>query len=49
MLAGFDTDVTAQIPHRAMVEMDPDHGTTHMFEGSRQPEADRAPRVHGPR
>ena len=49
MLAGFDVDITAQIPHGAMVEIDPDAGTIRVLEGSSQPQTDRTPRVHGPR
>lgn len=49
MLAGFDTDITAQIPHGAMVEIDPDAGTIRVLDQVAQPAVDRTPRVHGPR
>ena len=32
MLAGFDEDITAAIPHGAMVEVDPDAGTIRVLE-----------------
>lgn len=32
MLAGFDVDITAQVPHGAMVEIDPDARTLRVLE-----------------
>lgn len=32
MLAGFDVDITAEIPHGAMVEVDPEAGTIRVLE-----------------
>jgi uncharacterized protein len=53
MLAGFDVDITAQIPHGAMVEVDPEAGTIRVIEDATapmQPDAGSPLRkVHGPR
>ncbi len=48
MLAGFDVDITAQIPHGAMVEIDPEQHTIRVIEAA-SPEPTGLPRVHGPR
>lgn len=53
MLAGFDTDVTAQIPHGAMVEIDPDAKTIRVLDAAGEGQATDLPeglvRVHGPK
>lgn len=53
MLAGFDVDITAQIPHGAIVEIDPETRTIRVLDSSEQsargPAATDAQRVHGPR
>lgn len=53
MLAGFDVDITAEIPHGAMVEVDPEAGTIRVLEGSAaQPGGtipDGVAKVHGPK
>jgi len=49
MLAGFDGDITALIPHGAMVEIDPEARTIRVLEGAETPPADGPARVHGPR
>jgi predicted aconitase with swiveling domain len=52
MLAGFDTDITAQIPHGAIVEIDPEARTIRVLEESPDQTSETAPeglsRVHGP-
>lgn len=48
MLAGFDVDITEQIPHGAMVEIDPERHTIRVIETA-APEPTGLPRVHGPR
>lgn len=49
MLAGFDVDITAQIPHGAMVEIDPEARTIRVLDGVDPPPANGLARVHGPR
>lgn len=53
MLAGFETDITAEIPHGAMVEVDPEAGTIRVLDESAgqsvSPTPEGATRVHGPR
>jgi predicted aconitase with swiveling domain len=53
MLAGFDTDITAQIPHGAMVEIDPEARTIRVIDASAAQAAglaaEKLPRVHGPK
>ena len=50
LLAGFDVDITAEIPHGAMVEIDPEARTIRVLDGVDAPHPnDAAPRVHGPR
>lgn len=53
MLAGFDTDITAQIPHGAMVEIDPEAFTIRVLEPSEIASLAAAPegthKIHGPR
>lgn len=54
MLAGFDgMDITAQIPHGAMVEVDPDARTIRVLAPGEHPAPAAAPegtnKVHGPR
>ncbi|RYE80352.1 MAG: DUF126 domain-containing protein, partial [Oxalobacteraceae bacterium] len=34
MLAGFDVDITAEIPHGAMVEVDPEAGTIRVLDAT---------------
>jgi predicted aconitase with swiveling domain len=53
MLAGFDTDITAQIPHGAMVEIDPEAGTIRVVDASAAQAAgsatEKLARVYGPK
>ena len=50
MLAGFDTDITAQIPHGALVEIDPERHTLRVLEPAAPASAAGGmPKVHGPR
>lgn len=53
MLAGFDTDITAAIPHGAMVEVDPEAGTIRVLEESPAQSNGSVPegvaKVHGPK
>ena len=53
MLAGFDVDITAQIPHGAMVEVDPDTFTIRVLDPSEYPAEGQGAadtrKVHGPR
>lgn len=53
MLAGFDIDITAEIPHGAMVEVDPEAGTIRVLEESATQSNGRVPdgvaKVHGPK
>lgn len=53
MLAGFDVDITAAIPHGAMVEVDPEAGTIRVLDESpTQSNAsvpEGAAKVHGPK
>lgn len=53
MLAGFDVDITAEIPHGAMVEVDPEAGTIRVIEGSAAQTGGTIPdgiaKVHGPK
>lgn len=49
MLAGFDLDITEQIPHGAIVEVDPEAGTIRVLEDADAPADSPLPRVHGPR
>ena len=52
MLAGFDTDITAEIPDGAMVEVDPDAGTIRILDAPVQPVTagqGSASRVYGPK
>lgn len=49
MLAGFDVDITAQIPHGAMVEIDPEARTIRVLDGVDPPPANGLAWVHGPR
>lgn len=53
MMAGFDTDITAAIPHGAMVEIDPEAGTIRVLDESpaiaHKEEGQGLPRVHGPK
>lgn len=52
MLAGFDTDITAEIPDRAMVEVDPEAGTIRVLDAAVQPVPagqDGVLRVYGPK
>jgi predicted aconitase with swiveling domain len=49
MLAGFDGDITALIPHGAMVEIDPEARTIRVLDGAEAPPVDGLARVHGPR
>jgi predicted aconitase with swiveling domain len=52
MLAGFDTDITAEIPNGAMVEVDPDAGTIRLLDTTVQPALagqDGVSRVYGPK
>jgi predicted aconitase with swiveling domain len=53
MLAGFDSDITALIPHGAMVEIDPDAKTIRVVDASAAQAAgsasEKLPRVHGPK
>jgi predicted aconitase with swiveling domain len=53
MLAGFDVDITAEIPQGAMVEVDPEAGTIRVLEQSAAQSANAVPdgaaKVHGPK
>ncbi len=53
MMAGFDIDITAQIPNGAMVEVDPETKTIRVMEGASgstgAAPTERLPRVHGPK
>jgi predicted aconitase with swiveling domain len=49
MLAGFDDDITALIPHGAMVEIDPEARSIRVLEGAESPPSDGLARIHGPR
>lgn len=49
MLAGFDVDITAHIPHGAMVEVDPVTHTIRVLDGVDPPPVEGVARVHGPR
>ncbi|RYF47746.1 MAG: DUF126 domain-containing protein [Comamonadaceae bacterium] len=53
MLAGFDVDITAQIPHGAMVEVDPQTHSIRVLSLHEYPAAATAEtsavKVHGPR
>ena len=53
LLAGFDTDITAAIPHGAMIEVDPEAGTVRVLDAApvppAAPEAEGISRVHGPK
>ena len=50
MLAGFDTDITAQIPHGALVEIDPERHTLRVLESAAPASAAGGmSKVHGPR
>jgi predicted aconitase with swiveling domain len=52
MLAGFDTDITAEIPNGAMVEVDPDAGTIRLLDTTVPPaltDQDGVSRVYGPK
>ncbi|HMN82722.1 MAG TPA: DUF126 domain-containing protein [Burkholderiaceae bacterium] len=53
MLAGFDVDITAQIPHGAIVEIDPGKRTIRVLDPSEHsakgPAATDTQRLHGPR
>ena len=49
MLTGFDVDITAQIPHGAMVEIDPEARTIRVLDGVDPPPANGLAWVHGPR
>lgn len=53
MLAGFDVDITAQIPHGAMVEVDPQTHSIRVLSPHEYPAAETAEsgtaKVHGPR
>ena len=53
MLAGFDVDITAQVPHGAMVEIDPDARTLRVLQAGEalpvEPVGGGLQRVHGPR
>lgn len=52
MLAGFDTDITAEIPNGAMVEVDPEAGTIRVLDTMVKPaiaQPDSASRVYGPK
>lgn len=50
MLAGFDVDITAQIPHGAMVEVDPDTYSIRVLSPEEYPQAEATnespPKVH---
>jgi predicted aconitase with swiveling domain len=53
MLAGFDVDITAEIPHGAMVEVDPEAGTIRVIDTAAAPSTAGVPsgvaKVHGPK
>lgn len=53
MLAGFDTDITAAIPHGAMVEVDAEAGTIRVLDESAVQSGsalqEGTSRVHGPK
>lgn len=53
MLAGFDVDITARIPHGAMVEVDPESHTIRVLDPSEYPPGapleSGANKVHWPR
>ena len=54
MLAGFDLDITAHIPHGAMVEVDPQTHTIRVLAPGEYPaetadHASSAQKIHGPR
>ncbi len=53
MLAGFDVDITAHIPHGAMVEVDPDAHTIRLLSPAEYPRIEESEgetsRVHFPR
>lgn len=53
MLAGFDIDITAAIPHGAMVEVDPEAGTIRVLDESPAHSNGSVPegvaKVHGPK
>jgi len=53
MLAGFDVDITAEIPHGAMVEVDPEAGTIRVLDATAAPSIATVPdgvaKVHGPK
>ena len=53
MLAGFDMDITEEIPHGAMVEIDPENHTIRLLDPSSPGAANAAPgnvqKIHGPR
>lgn len=53
MLAGFDVDITAEIPHGAMVEVDPEAGTIRVLDATAAASTATVPdgvaKVHGPK
>jgi predicted aconitase with swiveling domain len=53
MLAGFDVDITAEIPHGAMVEVDPEAGTIRVLDATAAASTatfpDGVAKVHGPK
>ncbi|KWR88663.1 aconitase X swivel domain-containing protein [Cupriavidus sp. IDO] len=53
MLAGFEADITAQIPHGAMVEIDPDAKTIRVLDDTETKQAteitEGLARVYGPK
>lgn len=53
MLAGFDVDITSQIPHGAMVEIDPETHSIRVLSPEEyppvEPTTDGKPKVHLPR
>ncbi|UXC37850.1 DUF126 domain-containing protein [Cupriavidus gilardii] len=53
MLAGFEVDITAQVPHGAIVEIDPDARTLRVLEPGEtrpvEPAGAGLQRIHGPR
>lgn len=53
MMAGFDTDITAAIPHGAIVEIDPEAGTIRVLDESpaiaKNEDVQGLSRIHGPK